>query len=334
MIDKLKEITEIRINNVTYKVIFHAGGDLKWLAICFGINAANSSYPCLWCDWKMKDKLEANDIKMNLPLNRSHNEAKKCLKKRDIDEKKGYINEALFPFIPFDRMVVDILHLTLRITDKLFEELLLRLQELDGSKNSSNWEERQASNDLRIFIEKECRVTCPFYVKEKDLVSKIKIRKLNQNERMNILDELSNADKNRTLASIFTDPKHRQDGIILRISRIFYEFSQIMKIVKKSSQDIDMAALNDKLRNWLRYFTQVQDKITPYIHVFIYHLPFFIQKFNCLNLFSMQGLEKTNHIAKIFFHRQTNHHKSQFTKILMEKINRKEFIHLKGMLDN
>jgi len=329
----LAQINQIDINGVVYKIVFHAGGDLKWLANCYGINAANSAYPCLWCTWKMKDILkDPEDIEVTHNINRSHKEALTCLRKKNVDTKKGYVNEALFPFIPYDKMVVDMLHLTLRVTDKLFEELLLRIEELDNldelKKNGT------ALNNLRTFIETECKVTCPFYVKEKDQDSKVKLRKINQNERIKILDELSNRTKNRTLASIFTEKQHREDKVILRLSRVFYEFSEIMKIVKKTRQDINLDELKLKLKSWLKDFIKVRGKITPYIHILCFHLPAFIENFRNINLYSMQGLEKSNHIAKVYFHRQTNHHKLTFTKTLLEKINRKEYIHLQGILEN
>ena len=31
---------------------FFFGGDLKWISEVYGINAANSLYPCPWCTWK------------------------------------------------------------------------------------------------------------------------------------------------------------------------------------------------------------------------------------------------------------------------------------------
>ena len=32
-----------------YEVTKYLAGDMKFLAIMFGINAANSKYPCVWC---------------------------------------------------------------------------------------------------------------------------------------------------------------------------------------------------------------------------------------------------------------------------------------------
>ncbi len=74
--EKLRAINEIEINNQTYQIEFYAGGDLKWLSNCFGINAANSKYPCPFCTFEMQDIMTSNDILVqNWPITRSHNEA-------------------------------------------------------------------------------------------------------------------------------------------------------------------------------------------------------------------------------------------------------------------
>jgi hypothetical protein len=83
-----------------------------------------------------------------------------------IQENKGYVNIGLFPFIEFNRSVVDILHLTLRISDKLFSALLLRLEELEN--NSSDMEKNFLTKKFSDFVEVECNVTYPFYKKEKE----------------------------------------------------------------------------------------------------------------------------------------------------------------------
>ena len=50
ILDALKHFTEIEINKTQYKVIKYFGGDLKFLATMYGINAANSKFPCVWCE--------------------------------------------------------------------------------------------------------------------------------------------------------------------------------------------------------------------------------------------------------------------------------------------
>ena len=53
------------------------------------------------------------------------------MKEKTPTKRKGYLREPLFKFIEFQKTVVDPLHMMLRVSDKLFEILLFRLQELD-----------------------------------------------------------------------------------------------------------------------------------------------------------------------------------------------------------
>ena len=72
------------------------------------------------------------------------------------------------------------------------------------------------------------------------------------------------------------------------------------------------------------------EKITPYIHSFINHVPDVIEKHKNLNFFSTQALEKLNSVTKTNFFRSTNKKRNSFLIQLLEKANRIEFINLKG----
>ena len=140
LILKLEQIKHLAIKNVTYNVTFHLGGDLKWLATVLGIGAANSNFPCPWCTWYSDSKKEIwteNEINEKWSINgRDHQTAVILMKEKTPTKRKGYLREPLFKFIEFQKTVVDPLHLMLRVSDKLFEILLFRLQELDKKQVS------------------------------------------------------------------------------------------------------------------------------------------------------------------------------------------------------
>ena len=50
-----------------------------------------------------------------------------------------------------------------------------------------------------------------------------------------------------------------------------------------------------------------ENAITPYMHVFIYHTPYFLQKFGSLQHFSMDGVELMNRKHKLLFFNSTDH---------------------------
>ena len=329
LIDKLRVVSAIEINNQTYQIEFYAGGDLKWLSNCFGINAANSKYPCPFCTFEMQDIMTSNDVLVqNWPITRNHNEALNSIHMHKADGRKGYINPPIFDFIDFDKIVVDILHLFLRITDKLFELLLRRLQTLDdpsGDNKKPDIDDWPLTKSFLDYVEIKCNVTSPFYFKEKGTDHIIKLRKLNQNERLSIFNNMGALDQ------IYSE-EIRNDTDILRLTRLFTEFKDIMEQISRVYvNNFNMKTkveLSTRLKKWLRDYIRMEPKITPYIHIFVYHIPDLIERHKNLNLFSMQGMEKSNHFAKINFFRQTNHQKNGFTTTLLEKLNRIEYFHL------
>ena len=344
IIEKLCAINQININEKMFNIKFLVGGDLKWISNVFGIVAANGSYPCPWCTFKVEARLEQNRINETWSINgRNSEEFNECINKSNVDENKGYKAQILFPCIDYGDVVVDLLHMVLRITDKLLEGLLFRLQELEfdpnldnADVNSPDWERRPLTKILADFIEFECKITHPFYIGQKnDSDSIIKIRKLNQNERFRMINGLFN-ERGRTLASIFpimfNGNNIQRDMGIQRYNKLFKEFIEIIKAIK-DFESFDKINLQERLRVWLKDFIRIEPKITPYIHIFCYHIPELIEKYSDLNIFSMQGMEKLNEFLKINFFRQTNRHLNEFPTILLEKINRKEFYHLKGKIN-
>ena len=241
------------------------------------------------------------------------------IEKRTIEGRKGYINKPIFPFISFHESVVDLLHLTLRITDKLFKLLIYRLEELDATFSTNLVE------ILKKFFEIECRITNPFFLKENHL----KLRKLNQNERIKIYKEFY--ENMRTLASIFP-LRFQEDATILSLSKLIPKFFQYLNEIKKteSFSTIKKRKLMKKLKNWLEIFVEIEPKITPYIHIFVFHVPEFLELYPNLNQFSMQSLEKKNHLTKLNFFFRTNRKSGLFSMQLLKMMNRLDIIKLKS----
>ena len=83
------------------------------------------------------------------------------------------------------------------------------------------------------------------------------------------------------------------------------------------------------MKSWGEKFVKCTDeeKLTTYVHIFIYHVPEFISVYKNLNLYSMQALEKLNWTTKSNYFRQTNR-KKDYLKQLLNKANRTEFYYL------
>jgi len=65
IIQQLKRIRSIKIEGNDYFIDWTLGGDLKWLAMINGINAANSNHPCIWCLWNQNTEFDENEQNKN-----------------------------------------------------------------------------------------------------------------------------------------------------------------------------------------------------------------------------------------------------------------------------
>ena len=299
------------------------GGDLQWLANITGINAANSDHPCIWCKWNKK---EDNDLLRTWTINdRSYLEAENNV------QLYGYKNGPLFKTIPFENIVVDVLHLLLRISDILLEKLLSHVGFFDTDNRTMIY-----FNRLKTFFENECKIINPFYLNKKGIT---KFRSMNGNERIKILESFSK----KSLKQIFHEK--RDDDKLNLINYIFIKFNELYAkfindfsaVTYQFNQDEYERNLREFLDFYLRFINysnlQIARKkgekeyMTPYFHIFIFHSSEFILKYKNVNIYSTESLEKSNDFSKQYLMRQTN---KKDLKQILEKHNRIEFIQLKG----
>ena len=120
LLEEIKAINEVTIFSKKYKIQFILGGDLKFIALIFGLQAANSNHPCPWCHFNIAHPVNTN---ANWPISRKHHLSREYTSQNMISD--GYANEPLLDFIEFDCCVIDLLLLLLRISDQLFEALII-----------------------------------------------------------------------------------------------------------------------------------------------------------------------------------------------------------------
>ena len=133
-LEAISTLKEITVEGKTYPIKFYLGGDLKFLALVLGINAANSKRPCIWCFSNKKhfcNYKKIFSIRDKILKARTLKHAKKRYLKKAVKDRLGYTAKSLVNFIEFDDVVVDVLHLNLRISDKLMDLLIRFLISID-----------------------------------------------------------------------------------------------------------------------------------------------------------------------------------------------------------
>ena len=321
LIEELKRIKNINIENVSYKIVFRLGGDLKALALLLGLNAANSSHACIWCHCNLKERV---NLDKEWPISRSQSIAHI----QSLAKKDGYKYDPIFDFLEFDEVVIDMLHLLLRITDKCYENLLEKITHFDKN-DSISIENRQALATLEIFLKDICKLSKPFYKSSRDVEEKIKLRSLNGNERLKIFEKVF--ENKQRFEDLFVNIDLNFDLENYVWKSFYYLYLSIKSYDERELKinEIEIQKLKYDLKEWLEFYTILAGKetITPYIHAFVFHVPEFLIKFKRLNLYNLQGLEKLNDFSTQFYHQCTNKHKSdnKFLNQMINKQNRIEF---------
>ena len=137
------------VNQYVFEIEYFLCSDLKFLAIICGIEAAMSNYSCVWCKcpssqcYDMSKEWFFSDTENGA---RTNDDIISCHKKPK-SQKFGCIHPPLFQNIAIDHIIPDILHLYLRITDVLFNLLILNIQRY--AKNSNNGQPKE--NYLKQF---------------------------------------------------------------------------------------------------------------------------------------------------------------------------------------
>ena len=311
---QIDELEEITVNEKKFMVEKKMGGDLKFLSILYGINSANSNYPCIWCTCP---KSSFGDLSKQYSITdkakgaRKLEEARKILAKTPRERMKpaehlGYQNLPLTN-IEFDCCVIDVLHMFLRIAETLLKLFLSDIFLADET-DTNDLEKRPHLKRFVIFL-KEINIYNPIYTKER----KFEFRTFRGDELLRIFS-IAN------LETLFPGMRN-----ISYISSIWSQFYNLIMEIRNNQTD----SIEERLFEWLALFllTYMPNHITPYIHSFVFHIPEFIKLHGDVNLFNLQGLEKLNDISTQNYHRSSNkkNDNKQYIKQMIEKRNRLEY---------
>lgn len=153
-----KDLEVVTVQEKVYSIQFFLGGDLKFLAMVCGIDAANAEYACVWCkcpkgmrfdmtqEWSLTDPTKGARTVDEIA-------EKSKLGKRNKD-RFNCSHVCLFPFVPIERVVIDTLHMFLRISDVLTNLLIRDLRIQDGLNKT-------ADTNLKIyesFLNEVCKI--------------------------------------------------------------------------------------------------------------------------------------------------------------------------------
>jgi hypothetical protein len=160
--EEMKNLTDIEINGQKYFIEQYLGGDLKFLALVTGIMQANSNFPCVSCKYETGTTCKNNVHENNKEFEWSMIDPKWARTTQEASEvasnetKKIQFcqkNRPIFAHIPIKRIVFDLLHLFLRICDKLkdllYSNLILADEKEKNIRDEQIRKNKQREKDLK-----------------------------------------------------------------------------------------------------------------------------------------------------------------------------------------
>ena len=318
IIDEVNTLSSVDVNGTTFTIDYYLGGDWKFLAMATGIDSASSTHACIWCKcpalerhnstlkWSMTDpKHGARTISENIQLSQSRSR-----------QKYNVSNSPLFRNIPLTRVVVDNLHLFLRVADVLIDLLIGALRQLDNIDKTVKLQNLDRLTHLGAFQQCVQRMGIPGYAFWIGRESRrLKWRTLTGPEKLIVfknidIPEMFPAIENGTLIQdLWKD--------LLRINQLFsarpeeitlqhiHEFETTSKVFVNKFVDL--------------YPTKF---VTPYMHCMMMHVSEFMKLHGAILPFTQQGLEKYNDLMTKDYFRSTSHRGEQCLVQILQKQNR------------
>lgn len=308
-----KQMKTITINDKSYEIEIYLGGDMKFLAMVCGIDAANCVHACIWCKcpklerWDMNQEWSITDTTKGA---RSIEEIASLASKKQ--DKFNCSREPLFPFIPIHRVIIDTLHLFLRISDMLINLLIRDLRTADAIIRTRSNDDKYTTI-YENFLNSQCKIRFQWIT---DKTSKtIKWRDLTGPEQIRLF-------KNINIPSLFPSLPHKKE--IQQLWTTFYNITQEL-----NSRNCDPEKFEADAKGWVTLFTSIYQRkdVTPYMHAFAMHIPEFLRLYHGnITVFSQQGLEKLNDLSTKYFQRSSNHRDVDALKQMLQKANRLEIL--------
>ena len=215
--------------------------------------------------------------------------------------------------IELTHVVVDELHLLMRICDVLLRNLIEDSVNLDHKNKIGKRGQTNQCLDELVSCVRSCGVSFSIWenkVKDGrgDFLRNLKWSSLTGSDFKKVLDNLPQ--KLTTSSCLHSTSK----STVVEIWEDFKNLYKIMNAWSPPQIEIDIFFKNAKsfilkflsLGKYLEGYDS--SSITPYMHIMVYHVPKMLKTFGSIKQFTGQGVEKSNDDIKLIYHRGTNKH--------------------------
>jgi len=227
----------------------------------------------------------------------------------------------IFSFIPIQRVVIDHLHLFLRISDVLINLLIRDLQIADGIDKATSTLPNTTKGKYMVtykdFLNKPCKIKFNWFIDKES--KRLQFHDLTGPEKIRLFENIN-------IPELFPSLSTKTE-----LQKLWKDFYSLVQQLGKSECD-HMDKFEKSVKSWVTKFTSIyQTKdVTPYMHAFAMHVPQFLHLHGNISSFTQQGLEKLNDFATKFYQWLSNHHDFESLKQVLEKHNQLELLEYQG----
>lgn len=317
-----KEVNElikkgsIEVDGEKINTEFFLGGDYKFILLMLGLKSATAHYACAWCKIHKDERWKVG------PNFSQYNKNPKCRTLKEIQSmckqkptKQNHYNygcehEPLLN-IELDHVVVDELHLMLRVTDILLENVIDSALDYDQQLEIDRARGQDRGVQLKKTVEHIKGLGISFNVwQEKNAdgkeSGKYKWTSLTGNDKKKLLREFP---KHENTLDLFQNKEHGQTVI-----DIWNKFNDIYTIINSWTPEQQPSEFHATAVAWVKLFVSLNGKmkgyersrVTPYMHILVAHVPHFFKLFKSVKIFTGQGVEKNNDNARSVVLRKSN----------------------------
>ena len=320
----VESLKHVSVGTDCFEIEWFLGGDWKFLACICGLGAATAIHPCIWCKCPLYDKYDGRNEWSLYDKSKGARSIQEIQQQLNIRSRSGerynVKHSPLFPSIPLDHVVIDSLHLFLRISDTLINLLILELQRqdaVDKKKKFNDGFERSKYKHMagwETYLNDTLKIPFNWFVCKDS--KKLKWRDLTGPEKQKLF-------RNINISQVL--PNHQKCG---QISQLWKQFLTIIDMLSSHNPQLSKEQIQDASKSFLEQFLKLYHTkhVTPYIHALVWHVPEFIQLYGNISPFTQQGLEKLNDKTTKNFFRSTNQRGLDSLKQIVNKSNRMEYL--------
>ena len=308
-INTVLETGFIEVDGKEIKIEMFLGGDYKFLLMVMGLSSATSTHACLWClihkldRWDTSKPIEHyQSVEMKRTL--AHIKSMLPLKKFSV------INQPLFN-IELDHVILDELHLMMRVTDRLTENIISEVMERDSQADISKARGEKKGVYLDTLVNTIKGIGISFSIWEKKNAD-------GKGSGSYDWTSLIGSDKKKLMELL---PAQLEEKDILfpetkdTVIQLWSDFHDLYKTISDYNTNAEQYLdVSQRGKNFINLFCSLADKrikygkdrVTPYMHTLPYHVPLIIHRFSTMKQFTGQGVEKNNDDAKRIFFQKSN----------------------------